>query len=298
MKETARRSGLHRVLIASDLSPRAEKALARAGHIAGEHKAALTVLHVIEDAWDDGAQAKRIAAKSKLDVGQKIKALSLPRGRSVTIDILAGKPFVEIIRRAREQSADVIVVGAHGADFIKDFFFGTTAEKIVRKGDRPVLVVKRPTRGPYRRVLVSVDFSEESRQALELALQLAPQAEFHILHVYPGFEAQLRRGGVSNGEMMRYRQRLAKEARQEMDVFLRNVDSRGKALKPLLEHGRAPHVIMRAARNLHADLVSLGTVGRTGLPYILLGSVAEHVLREVSCDVLVVRSGSIRFELP
>ena len=53
-----------------------------------------------------------------------------------------------------------------------------------------------------------------------------------------------------------------------------------------------------AARRIRPDVVSVGSVGRTGLPDILLGSVAGHVLREVSCDVLVAKSESIRFELP
>jgi hypothetical protein len=62
----------------------------------------------------------------------------------------------------------------------------------VRKGDRSVLVVKQAAPRPYRRVLVAVDFSDHSRHALELALRLAQQAEFHALHVYAGFEGMLR----------------------------------------------------------------------------------------------------------
>jgi nucleotide-binding universal stress UspA family protein len=56
--------------------------------------------------------------------------------------------------------------GAHGEHFFKDLLLGTTAEKVVCKGDRPVLVVKRAAHGPYRRVLVPVDFSESDNAAL------------------------------------------------------------------------------------------------------------------------------------
>jgi hypothetical protein len=89
--------------------------------------------------------------------------------RPVSIRVAAGTPFVEIIRRAREEAANLILVGAHGAQFIKDLLFGTTAEKVVRKGDRPVLVVKRPTRGPYRRVLAATDFSDHLDKRLSSA---------------------------------------------------------------------------------------------------------------------------------
>jgi nucleotide-binding universal stress UspA family protein len=293
--EEANVSSLKKILVASDLSPRAENALIRAVQVAREHEAVLTALHVLEDRSRDEDQT---AATIEEALRQTLTGLSPRYDGPVTAGVVAGKPFVEIIRQAREHTADLIVVGAHGAHFIKDLFLGTTAEKIVRKGDRPVLVVKGETQGPYRRVLVPVDFSDDSRQALELALQLAPQAEFHILHAYEGFEGRLRIGGASQSEITRYRRHLAKKARQELETFLRDVNGLDRPVKRVLKHGRASHVIPKTARRLRADLVAVGTTGRTGLPYILLGSVAEHILRETHCDVLVSRAKAVRFELP
>jgi nucleotide-binding universal stress UspA family protein len=83
-----------------------------------------------------------------------------------------------------------------------------------------------------------------------------------------------------------------------MKDFVRRRGLDDKSFVRLLRYGRAPQVISAIARRLRPDLVSVGSAGRTGLPYVLLGSVAEHVLREVSCDVLVARSGSLAFELP
>jgi nucleotide-binding universal stress UspA family protein len=205
---------------------------------------------------------------------------------------------VEIIRQGREEAADLILVGAHGADFIKDLLLGTTAEKIVRKGDRSVLVVKQAAQRPYRRVLVAVDFSDNSRRALELALRLAPQAEFHALHVYAGFEGMLRGAGVTDAGIVRYQRQVAKEARQQMEAFLRSIDRRRKPIRREVWNGRAGREITTIARRLRADLVAVGTAGRTGIPYILLGSVAEHVMREAPCDVLAVRSRVSHFQLP
>jgi nucleotide-binding universal stress UspA family protein len=146
--------------------------------------------------------------------------------------------------------------------------------------------------------LVAVDFSKDSRQALEMGLRLAPGAEFHVLHGYQGFEGQLWRGVFTSSEIKNYRYELAKEKRAEMKLFLRGIDSGGKPIGQLLRYGRASHVIAGVVRQLHADLACVGTAGRTGLPHILLGSGAQHVLREAPCDVLVVRSGSSSFELP
>ena len=133
---------------------------------------------------------------------------------------------------------------------------------------------------------------------MKLAFRLAPTAEFHVRHAYQGFEGQLWRGDFTSSEIKTYRYELAKEKREEMKVFLRGIDCDGKPVGHLLRYGRASQVITGVARQRHADPVCVGTVGRTGLPHILLGSVAEHVLRESRCDVLIVRSGSSRFELP
>jgi universal stress protein E len=290
---------LQRILVASDLSPRAEGALTRAMQLAVEHRATLTVLHVMEETAQDETETQQMTEKLTAALRQQIERSTPHPSEAVAIQVVTGKPFVEIIRRAREEAADLIVVGAHGEHFLKDFFLGTTAEKIARKGDRPVLVVKQTPQGPYKRVLVAVDFSESSRHALEFALQLAPKAEFHVLHAYEGFEGRLIVGGASESEITRYRQHLAKAARQEMRAFLHDSGCADKSVHHLLRHGRAPYVITKTAKRLHADLVAVGTTGRTGLPYILLGSVAEHVLREVNCDVVVVRRPeSVHFELP
>jgi nucleotide-binding universal stress UspA family protein len=289
--------GLKRVLVATDFSPRADVALRRAAQIVSEHGAALSLLHV-RDADARGDMVSRQPTRNGEALRQKIDKLSLPHKATATVRIATGKPFVEIIRRARDEGAELVVLGAHGEHFLKDLLLGTTAEKVARKGDRPVLVVKRAAQGPYRRVLVPVDFSENSRHALELALRLAPDAQFHVLHVYQGFEAQLRRAGIPTSEIVRHQRPLAKEARRDLNAFLGSIDHRGKPIRREVWNGRAHHEITTVAKRLRAELVAVGSTGRTGLPYILLGSVAEHVLREVSCDVLVARAKSARFELP
>ena len=289
---------LSRILVATDLSPRAQKAIARAAQLADEHGAALTILHVLTDAAGNKARQREVALQVEKDLRRKVGTLSSgPDGRA-TIRVVTGTPFVEIIRRARQEAADLILVGAHGAQFIKDLLVGTTMEKIVRKGDRPVLAVKRPVRAPYHRVLVATDFSDPSRQALRLRLQLAPGARIYLLHAYQGLEGQLWRADMTKSQILRYRHRVAQQSREQMKDFIRRMDLNGRSIVRLLRYGRAPHVITAAAQRLRPELVCVGSVGRTGLPQILLGSVAEHVLREVSCDILVARSGSLTFELP
>ena len=139
-----------------------------------------------------------------------------------------------------ETKKSIIVVGAHGAQFIKDLLVGTTAEKVVRKGDRPVLVVKRPVHGPYRRVLVAMDFSEQSRKALELGLRLAPGAKFHLLHAYQGVEEQLWRVDFPKSDILRYRRETARRSREQMKDFIRRMGFDAKSIVRCCGTGERP----------------------------------------------------------
>ncbi len=287
-----------RILVASDLSSRAERALDRAAQLAAAQGAKLTVLYVQEELllkkWTD--QSMREARKK---LRQKSKVWSQQKTLTATIHAVVGKPFVEIIRRARADKADVVLVGAHGEHFLRDLFLGTSAEAVIRKGDRTVLVVKQPPHGPYQRVLVPVDFSDASRQALEAAFALAPVAEFHIFHATGAvFEEQLRLGGLSESDVIRHRRRAVVDAKQHMERFLRGVDCGTRHVRSEVQSGRALHGITQAVAHLGADLVAMGTRGRSDLPYTLLGSVAQQMLREVPCDVLLARPAHFHFEFP
>jgi nucleotide-binding universal stress UspA family protein len=297
--EQGKRTRLKKFLIATDLSSRAEKAMARAVQLADEHGGALTVVHILTGEAGAGTRSPRqVAVRIEEDLRGKVEALSRKKNGVATVRVLRGTPFVEIIRQARDEAADLILVGAHGENFIKDLLFGTTAEKIVRKGDRSVLVVKKPAQHPYHRVLAAVDFSEQSRRAMELGLRLAPQGEFHAVHVYAAAEGTLKSAGVTESGIESYRTQVATDARRQLDAFVRTINRRGTLIRKEVWNGRAGREITRAARVHRADLVVIGTTGRTGIPYILLGSVAEHVMREAPCDVLVVRSASLPFKLP
>lgn len=234
-----------------------------------------------------------------MDLRREARALGMELDRNKTaLRIVRGKAFLEIIRSARKQAADLVVVGAHGEEYFKDLLLGTTVEKIVRKGDRPVLVVRRPPHEAYRRVLIAVDFSANSRYALEFALRVAPRAQIHVLHVCPGFERQLTSADIPKTEIVRHQRRMSSLALRQLDLFLRKIDSGGRPIRRDVCVGRARHEIVTFAQSIHADFIAVGTTGRSWIPHILLGSVAEHVLRESSCDVLVARHGRSRFRLP
>lgn len=276
------------ILIATDLSPPSARALGGAIRLAARFRARLTVLYVIGD-WlpDDVADALRLRAEQT--VRAQLAADSSAAGLDADVEIVAGDPFAEILSHAWRRRADLIVMGMH-RKALRDLFRGTTVERVVRRGDVPVLVVKDEPTKPYHRVLVAVDFSIGSRRALELALRLVPDGEFHVLHAYEvpfaGFLTDPRTHEQVATERAR---QLAEIVDDEVRTFLGQFSELRTRCHLILERGEAQEVLARVVGQVHPDLLALGTHGRTGMARALIGSVAEEVLANPPCDVVAVK---------
>ena len=294
------------ILATSDLSENSTPALQRAALLAREHGARLELLHVLEnfshEDLPEGSDSGTFLRELTRDCEEALRRQAENSvGPDIPFDcrIETGKDFVTIIRHAREVAANLIVLGAHGSHSVRDLFLGTTPERVIRKGGIPVLTVRGSPRRSYERVLAAIDFSEGSRQALLTALALAPGARLDLLHGYELWG--LGRLSMAGGEekiVPRYHQQIWDHAEKRMDEFLQGIDLAGRKVERHFRSGHPPALISDLAGDLQADLVAMGTEGRSGLPYILIGSVAERVLHQAPCDVLTVRPPGFRFELP
>ncbi|MGH7564704.1 MAG: universal stress protein [Gemmatimonadota bacterium] len=139
------------VLLATDFSEPAAHAALHAADLVRRHEARLHVVHVVEEfsywegfhlehfpsdkVYDELRQNARLAIEDLFDKDAR-------QGLSIETHVLHGKPFVEIIRLARQVIAEVIVIGSHGQTGIAETLFGSTAEKVVRKAPCAVLVVR------------------------------------------------------------------------------------------------------------------------------------------------------------
>lgn len=299
-----------RIIAATDLSSRAQVALVRGAYLAMEQDAELIALHVIPGAEDDQTflDALRlepvIAATVKARIVQAATSelehhlTALPLTPRVRTEVQAGAPYLQIIKRAREQDAQVVVMGAHGEQFARELLFGTVTERVIRSGDRPVLVAKQSPQGPYRKVLVAVDFSDTSCDALHLALRFAPQAAISALHVYEVWYEPRLRGIMTEDQLAAVTEQHGRQARKNMEAFLRRCNAGERKIRRIIRRGYPGRVITRVAAATDADLIAMGTHGLGGLRHVLLGSVAEHVLREARSDVLIVRPKVFEFARP
>jgi universal stress protein E len=234
------------ILVGTDLSPSSERALGRAIGLAARFHARLTVLHVVDDRLpDDIADALRLRAEQS--VRAQLAADSSAAGLDVGVEIAIGDPFAEILTQAWRRRADLIVMGMHRKAPLKDLFRGTTVDRVLRRGDIPVLVVQGEPSKPYHRVLVAVDLAIGSRRALEFALRLVPNGEFHVLHAYEvPFAGFLTDPTTHKQVATEHARQLAKTVDDEVQAFLGQFPELRTRCHLLLQRGEIGEALARA----------------------------------------------------
>jgi nucleotide-binding universal stress UspA family protein len=140
-----------------------------------------------------------------------------------------------------------------------------------------------------RKILCPVDFSESARVALHAATDLAKEngAALVLLHAFQPPSYIYGEGGYGVPEALG---RIEEAARKDLDAWRRDAETRGlTSVEAMVVEGTAWEEIIGAAAALTADLIVMGTHGRTGIKHMVIGSVAERVVRQAPCSVLVVR---------
>ena len=290
---------LRTILAASDLSALARHAVARAALIAAETGARLSLQHVVNvGAFDalrhlldsDAAGLQDTLLKEVQGEAHALAAEMERRyGVSSDVHLMVGKVQAEISSHADAIDADILVLGARGAGFVRELLLGSTTERVLRRTRRSLLVVKQMAHETYRRVLLPVDFSPRSVDALHRARAVAPQAELVLLHAFEvPFEGKLRYAGVDESALSSLRIQAKREATAKMNelVVASGVDE--ARVRRLVLHGEASALILAQELEQDCDLIVIGKRGLGLLEELLLGSVTKHVLAQSSADVLVI----------
>ncbi len=209
--------------------------------------------------------------------------------------IQEGAPiFTEITKVARAIRADLIVMPTHGRTGLKHVFLGSTAERVLQHSSCPVWVNReKPGKrsGSIRTILVPVDFSQSSFQALEYAIGFAGQvaAKLVILHAVD-FGYTFTADAYGTYDLPTLTEAARKGAERQMEKFVRRAKFRGVKFETAFKSGLPVWEISALAEQRDVDLIITATHGRTGLKHLLIGSVAEQVVRHACQPVLVVPS--------
>jgi len=290
------------VVVATDLSEAADEAVRQAHERAQAPGARLIVVHVIPNLMPSDPLFPQLEQEMVLalpalqeriteQVSQRIETLTGRKADEFEVVVEAGIPHAVIVQRAEQRHADLVVVGSHGSSGVTRILLGSVADKVVRHAHCPVLVARHTPKSG--KILVATDFSDPSLPAVAAAGEEARRAGaratiLNSIDLGPALaeSASMAFGAPSYG----FSPEVRKDLRDAVDGMLANALSRyGIEGDRFVAHGPAAPAILRYADQLQAELIVVGTIGRTGLPRLLLGSVAEVVVRSARCSVLVVR---------
>ena len=289
-------STLTSIVAATDLSGSSLHACHRAASLANVHGAQLTLVHVLaQSALDElrragdaePAQAVEDDARSRLHE----LAVELQQRHQVRVveQLVMGHAVQEVVSLAERLDADLIVTGTRGAGFMRGVVVGSTAERVAKFSRRPVLMARQSVHEQYRRVLVPVDFSPWSLQAVRLADRIAPESTIVLMHaVEVPFERRMRSSGVSDQAIARSRSRVRAEAQRQLGELAAQSGLAPERLCQSTPEGDDPWMLIAQQEQAHdCDLIVIGRQGRHALEDLMLGSTTRMVLAEGSADVLL-----------
>lgn len=281
-----------KILLATDLSARSDRALDRAAQLARQWDAQLLVVHAIDPkavslteaayprpAWRPSPDpVPALLDRIRRDLREEVDQLK--------IHIEEGEPAQVILETAKREGVDLIIVGLARDELFARMLLGHTVEQLVRKSPVSVLVVKSRPNGAYQHVLVGTDFTPESRYGLEVAARFFPSCQFTVMH---GFEMPYK-AFMANPTLSHD---FAAMERDTIEEFVREAaleaPVRGR-IRTLIEHGPPDLMLCRYVEEQQADLTVIGAYGRGFLFHLLVGGYTPRILDTVPNDILLVRA--------
>lgn len=283
------------ILLAIDFTPNSDRAIARALRVARESGASLYVLHIVPPYPLKKLKQLTHSLKEELQelIHKQVETQHFGKEVKTYVNIVqAADIFNEILLHAHSTKADLIILGMHGKTKMRDFFVGTTMERVIRSGLKPVLIVKNMASGGYKKIISGIDYSPGSHAAFRMAKDISPSADFHTVHVYeiPYYADKTYKYAVSKALVEeQHKKKMDKFLKSEMSHFQKFQKNGDHKITALLAAGKPGKVLTKKARSLKADLLTIGAHGESGfiLAGTKLGGTALEILFDPPCDVLV-----------
>lgn len=294
-----------RIIVPTDFGETAQSAMRVAASMAAYYRAQLDIVSVVDSTVYAyaGYPFATLAQDLMKSAEEQLNTLKLPEeAKGVTIKrfVLSGSAGHEIADHARRHSADLIVMATHGRGAVARFFLGSVTDQVLHVAPCPVLVLRKPEETAkaasakkregkaFTKILVPTDFSPTSQLALNRAIALTEDldAELVVLHV---LDDELISTHVQAERDMILKQ-LQTHALSEMKAQLPAELVENFHTIGAVKRGDPAKAIPAYAAAHDCDLIVMGSHGRTGIGRVLLGSVADGVVRNAKCPVLIERA--------
>lgn len=290
-----------RILTAIDFSHASVEALNQAKAVSKGSEGVLALCHVMPVLHEmttlfpeehQGAMLRLVSMEAELRQAVEDRMASMLGSDKGELFIERGIPYAELIRCADTWNADLIVVGSHGKSDLEHVFLGSVAARVSRHARCSVLVARPESRSGV--VLAATDLSDPSLPAIRAAADEARRrsARLVVMSVvdWSGASWMAAAGApfgiapaLASPELQRESHRLL------LETLTQAIQRLGATGEPRVVEGSPVDAIIECAKEIQAELVVVGTHGRTGLARLALGSVAEKVMQTAPCSVLAVR---------
>ncbi|MEW6268721.1 MAG: universal stress protein [Thermodesulfobacteriota bacterium] len=286
------------ILVPTDFSPDAAAALDWARALAAERGARIVLAHAVMVTTPPAPEYLPIEERFWSALGDEARkqldalAASLrAQGLAVETELTIEPVVAHVLEVAARQRADVIVAGTRGLTRWKRVVLGSVAARLVRTAGCPVVTVRADEQRaprPVRTILVPTDFSDDAARAAGAAATLlgtSPGRRLVLLHAYR-YPAVF--GSAPAIVLAHAIERLVADTERAVEEIAARLRGQGTVVESRAVEGPPWQVILEHAQEVDADLIAMGTHGRSGLDRLLLGSTAERVLSAAPCPVLTV----------
>lgn len=292
---------IERIIVATSLNEASDQVVAAADAVAQHTGAELHVFHSIMPPMGYYSSAmgmsvaypETVEAQEKwgqMQVKEQLLRLGIAEGK-YPIHIEVGSPHRTLLEAAETLKAGLLVVGA--TEVVKPLvpILGSTADRVLRKATCPVLVIKGDFNLSPSRVLAPVDLSDLCEDSLRRGLQVLQQIRDGAP---PEVEPFFVLSQVDREHSVQFTaEQIDRFASEELDRFLERLgDPYGAKIVPHLCSGHPKDEILERLEKAPAELVIMGTHGRSGFERLLLGSVTSEVVRSTPTNILVVPPGA------
>ncbi|MDA8098277.1 MAG: universal stress protein [Nitrospiraceae bacterium] len=279
-----------KILVAVDGSESSRNALMQAFRLAVDEKCWITVTSVVPPVTGDLdlTAVKDVRSSLARPCEEALRdAARLAEQERVLIKTVReeGETYERIVDLADAENADIIVMGRRGLRQLERAMVGSVTARVIGHTQRDVLVVPKDATVGWKKVIVGTDGSRFSAVAVEKAISFAAS--------YGGSLAVISVVDVPTelyAESPKAVEDLIRKAKADTAAVKSRAEASGVATETFVGEAEADEAILRLARDQAADVIVVGSHGRTGLRRLLMGSVTEKVIGSAVCPVLVVRS--------
>lgn len=280
------------VLVPTDFSVPSKMAVNYGVALARKFRARLTLMHVlgVQPMLSEAAEIDpHLEEELRQEALEKLSDLVAPEDQDdldLQTVVKVGGVQKAILNTAKEQHADLVVLGTHGHGRIGRLVLGSTTEGVLRKLTIPVLTVRQTRQMNFRRILFATDLSESSVRALDFVLNLASAFQAKVIAAHTVDKRMI--SAVDDTVRTDLHDIAAHQAKEKLAMIVTEGRRRGIDVCTALAEGVVAEEILKSADKSNADIIVLATAPKGAIERALIGTTAERLVREARIPVLSI----------